>query len=88
MTSPRPGSELIHCANRTLDFFRRDKNLDEDDNRIITLILVEINRDDLSLAGFIYDLNISSEVDYARRNPHELIQKTFVPYLKFHRYIK
>ena len=59
MTSPRPGSELIHCANRTLDFFRRDKNLDEDDNRIITLILVEINRDDLSLAGFIYDLNIS-----------------------------
>lgn len=53
MTSPRPGSELIHCANRTLDFFRRDKNLDEDDNRIITLILVEVNRGDLSLAGFI-----------------------------------
>lgn len=31
MTSPRPGSELIHCANRTLDFFHRDNNLDEDD---------------------------------------------------------
>ena len=62
MTSPRPGSELIHCANRTLDFFRRDKNLDEDDNRIITLILVEINRDDLSLAGFIRSEEHTSEL--------------------------
>lgn len=57
-------------------------------NRIITLILVEVNSGDLSLAGFIYDLNITSEVDYTRRNPHELIQKTFVPYLKFHGYLK
>lgn len=88
MTSPRPGSELIHCANYTLNLIRRDTSLDEEDKRIIELILSEINRGDLSLAGFVYDMNISSEVNYTRCNSHELIQKILSPYLKFHGYLK
>ena len=88
MTCPSPGSELIHLANRTLTFFHHDNCLDEEDCRIISLIRAEIKRGDISLAGFIYDLNICSDRDYTQRNPHELIQKTFVPYLKFHGYLK
>lgn len=88
MTSPYPGSELIHWANRTMEYFRRDEKLDDEDRSIVFVILGNIHRGDLSLAGFIYNLNIFSEVEYSQRNPHELLQKTIVPYLKFHGYIK